>query len=297
MLNAWELLLKARIIKENDNDITSIFMRAKANAKSGETGKGEDIEKDSLNIEKTIGIDKAINIVRQYSEQRIDKYCVQNLNLLRKIRNSSIHLHNMDENLGGKIQMVAAATLKNFVLATETWFNADFSKFKLHLMPLSFQPHNSAVEVVQYSERQDAAGKLINAIAQLEKDNTLTGESQYCVIAPVYISYKQENNKSATSVRIDANDPNATPVKMSDDNFQELYPLTYKKLTSKLKKRYTDFVENQCYHDRRKALEENESCCYVRFLDPNRKTLHQKHYSFEIIKQFDTFYTLRTKTE
>lgn len=296
MLNAWELLLKARIIKEK-NTTRAIFEYTHAYTKTGKRSTRRTLKRSPLGIATTIGIDKAINTVQQFTKQGIDENCVQNLRMLREIRDSSVHLYNIDENLSSNIQMVAAAALKNFVLAAESWFKVDFSKYKIHLMPLSFHPRDGATEIVRHGIGQSVANKLTNAIARLEKVNSPSDKSQYCLLLPIHISYKQADNEDAITVRIDDSDPNAAPVEVTDDVIKIMYPLTYRDLLEKLKNRYANFKVNRRFHDHRKELESNQNYCHERFLNIKAKKTKQKYYSPKIIEQFDRYYIRRVSAE
>ena len=52
-----------------------------------------------------------------------------------------------------------------------------------------------------------------------------------------------------------SNDPDATPVTLSEEDIREKYPWNYNTLTTRLRKRYLDFKENKQYHKLRKQLE------------------------------------------
>lgn len=88
-----------------------------------------------------------------------------------------------------------------------------------------------------------------------------------------------------------SNIPNAVPVRLDDLEIKKLYPWTYYELVKNLKKRYRDFRQNQKFYNIKKELEENESYCYVRKLDPdNPKSQIKKFYNPKILKEFDKYY-------
>lgn len=294
MLNAWELLLKARIIMEHGGKARSIFALEYKKNKNGEKSKRKTVKMSSANLPATISISKAINIVSGYPRNGIDKKCASNLQRLQELRNSSVHLHSINSELGYEFQLIATAAVANFVTAAQAWFGVDFSRYKIHLMPLSFHPHTNGVDVIKYSDKSKAAQQLSKAILGEEEIQQNSGESQYHAILSVHVDYRQGERKGALSVRIDDDDPDAKPITLKEDDFSKWFPMTYKELVAKLRERYSNFKVNAQFHAWRKALEGNENYCRVRYLDERTKKTKQYFYNSKIVEQFDKHYDLRS---
>src|SRR5207253_367635 len=77
MLNAWELLLKARILRENKNKLRSIEVWETKPTKKGKTGKPAP-KKNRAGNTMTIGVLPAANVVREYTKHSIDDYVIEN---------------------------------------------------------------------------------------------------------------------------------------------------------------------------------------------------------------------------
>jgi hypothetical protein len=74
------------------------------------------------------------------------------------------------------------------------------------------------------------------------------------------------------------------------------YPLTYRDLTQAMKRRYSDFSENQRYHDQRKKFEAEKKYCIVRLLNPaSPRSSKTRFYNPNIFQAFDKIYELRKK--
>ncbi len=59
-----------------------------------------------------------------------------------------------------------------------------------------------------------------------------------------------------------------------------------------MKERYTDFKQNQTYHDLRRSAEGDEKYCRIRHLDlKNEGTTKKTYYSSEILRFFDKHYS------
>lgn len=122
MINAWELLLKAKILQENDDRKESIQIQK--NGSPVLTASGNP---------KTISISKALTILG--STGKINTVVVSGIQLLIEIRNESVHFVHNDLALSAKVQAIGTASLKNFMTLAMNWFGYDFQKFNFYLMP------------------------------------------------------------------------------------------------------------------------------------------------------------------
>jgi len=139
MYNAWELLLKARVIKENKNSARSIEIWEPVKKKDGTNGQRSKAKLNRWKTAMTIDGMRAAALVRGYPTHNIDDACIDNLTLLADVRDSCVHLALIGPGLGKRIQEVGSASLRNFVRATEMWFKRDLSRFNFFLMPLAFR--------------------------------------------------------------------------------------------------------------------------------------------------------------
>lgn len=88
------------------------------------------------------------------------------------------------------------------------------------------------------------------------------------------------------------NAPDAPLVRLAEADLLKTFPFDYRHLTDTLRNRYSNFVENQEYHDRRKELAQNPNLMVTRYLDPLRKNGSKKDYYSELIlSEFDKLYT------
>lgn len=156
MLNAWELLLKARILKENKNRMRSIQVFERKITKSGLPSKKLLPKRNRSKNETTIGLPAAIGIVRAYTKDAIDQYGAENLALLMEIRDNAIHFRNASKGLRKRVQEVGSAALRNFANAAKSWFGRDLSTYDFALMPFAFE---SPTGVIQTVFGDDARGR------------------------------------------------------------------------------------------------------------------------------------------
>lgn len=151
MTNAWELLLKAKILKNNKNDLRSIQVREKRRLKKrrlkdGSNSKKLYVRKTRSNNPVTLSIGKAIDKILEADPLALDQRVIENLNLLIEVRDNSIHLINKDLGLQTRLQDIGTATLKNYIQLVQEWFDYDLSQYNFYLMPLSFFHEADVIE-------------------------------------------------------------------------------------------------------------------------------------------------------
>jgi Fe2+ or Zn2+ uptake regulation protein len=109
MINAWELLLKAKLLADNKDEKEAIYFK----------NKGEIVKAASGNP-KTISITKALNLLE--ASGTIKSVVSDNIRLLIEIRDESVHFIHNDMSLAVKIQSIGMASLKNFMTLAIDWF-------------------------------------------------------------------------------------------------------------------------------------------------------------------------------
>ncbi len=293
MLNAWELLLKARIVQHEGGSLRSIEVRMTRFNKDGSKSKLEQRKFNRSGNAMTISLNRAAGLVQSYPANGIDTLCLKNLNLLQEIRDNAVHFYNISPGLGKRIQEVGSAALKNFVAAAERWFGVDMARYNFYLMPLSFHTPSEILESLRSEKQPIAVRRLLNHIETAERENPPDEDSIFSVTMEVKLKFVRTAEQDAIPVRLDHDDPSAMTVVISEDDIRIQFPWEYAELTRRLKKRYGDFLQNTKYHKIRKHLEENNKFCRVRFLDPSKPktSSKKKFYSPNIVFQFDQHYT------
>ena len=293
MLNAWELLLKARVIHINKGNIRSIEDWAPMFRKDGSKYKRQRKKLNRSGNPMTIGLERAIELTRNAGDSGIDQPCIENLCLLREIRDNSVHFHNVSAGLGKRIQEVGTAAVKNFVAASEKWFNINLDRYNIYLMPLAFHSPADVVESLRSDKHPKAVRKLLDHIKEAERNNPTDENATFNVTLKVQLKFVRTSDDEALHVRVTRDDPNAVAVTITEEDIRQHFPWSYDKLTRRLKSRYSNFLQNNVYHSVRKRLEDDERFCRVRFLDPSKpgKGLKKRFYSPGILAEFDRHYS------
>lgn len=99
---------------------------------------------------------------------------------------------------------------------------------------------------------------------------------------------------SLTAIRV-VNDPTAPRVVLREEDMLAQYPFDYRSLSKAARDRYSDFVENQEYHEHRRIYESDPSCCRTRLLNPlSARSARTRLYSALMLEKLDAHYTLKT---
>jgi len=286
-INAWELLLKARILQLSNNKVSSILKFEKRQKADGALSEKLYYVKNKSGTYLSVGIFRAIDLLESEYGGKLGNPAKKNIELLCEVRDSAVHFFNKGFNLALLVQQLGTANLRNYLLCMRRWFGIDLSKYNFFLMPLAFFGVDASVQGVPLN----ADEKRLSEYLEQETKTELGGDPDDLNVAlTVNVRFAKSKSDDAEHVRI-TNDPNATPIKLTEEDVREKYPWDYQILTTRLGKRYSDFKINKKYHDLRKPLESNSKFCNKRYLDPAQTTgIGKCFYNPNIVKEFDKHY-------
>ena len=284
MVNAWELLLKARILFNNKNRISSIQV----------TDRDGRLKRNRSGNALTIDIQRAMNKLAAKGE--LDPRCQENINLLIEIRDNAVHYVNKELEFGKKVQEIGTASLRNYLTAAGEWFEMDLSQYNFYLMPMSFlYPVDTTGLSLDGSEEE--MRNMLAYFHEVERRYESDSITPYSISLRIETRFvKVTTDEPAMRVQY-TDDPDAPEVKVTEESvIERKYPLTYHDLVEKLRERYSDFKQNNRFYAIKRELENpdihGDRYCRVRYLSVGKKTgSKKKYYSTEIIKEFDKRYT------
>lgn len=276
MINAWELLLKARILSLNNDDKDAIYLKSKGVIETTESGSP-----------KTISITKAINIL--CGNGNLKNIVIDNIKLLIEIRDHSVHFIHDDMSLSTKIQCIGTASLKNYMTLAMDWFDYDFRKYNFFLMPVSLY-HLSDIE--SFSVSNNSTGNLKSYLDKMEESHKDDDDPNFSI--SLRLSTKLIKTSSDDSIDFSmTNNPKATSIIFTEEDMLKRYPLTYDAMVNKFVIRYSDFLRNAKFHELHRQIKAHgEKYCRERRLDPsNPNSLFKLFYSEATITFMDAHYT------
>ncbi len=284
-VNGWELLIKAKWLKENNNKIRSLYKKEPHQNKDGSRSRKKRIKHTRSRNPITLSLRHlTIKLVEQ---KHLNPNVQKNIDALLELCNSSVHLYDQSKEFAIKIQEIGAASVRNFALLVEEWFGRDLSEFNLCLIPLSFVTLPTQTKAVVLNKEQK---NFLHYLEQLES-NSNKADSKYSVTVNIPMKFNRSKSEDASDVRITSN-PNALEVRLTEENIREKYPWDYNKLTTVCQTRYRDFKCNNQYHKVRKDLHENSRFVFTRRLDPNNpKSSKKNFYNPSILQELDKHYS------
>lgn len=284
-INGWELLLKAKWLADQGNDLAALYIRQPSKSKAANKGKRPRIKRTRSGNPFTHSLDFLAK--KLVETGALDANAWKNLEALLDLRDSAIHFYNRSPVFAQRLQEIGAASVKNFAAAATDWFKRDLSEFNFYLMPLSFVrlPTHTEAMVLNPEEKNFLA--FVEALEAEQNDPS----ARYSVSVNIEIKFTRSKAKDVLGVQI-TNNPSAPEVRLTEEQVREKYPWDYERLTAECRKRYVDFKSDQKYHDCRKKFAGDKRLSHVRELDPgNPRSAKKPFFNANILAEFDKIYT------
>jgi len=285
--NAWELLLKARILQLSKNRLSAILEYERRRLTDGRLSQMLYRKKNRSGTHTSVGIFKALDILANEYGDKTNPVIRENLVLLVEIRDSAVHFLAKGTHLQQRVQELGSACLKNYLSAARQWFGVDLSRYNFFLMPLSFFRISGKVEAIAINAEEKKVLQYIERCLDSVEDDP---EADYSLALRLNIQLVKATGKADTQVVL-SNCPNAIPITVEEEQIRQAYPWTYAILLKRLQRRYSDFKQNNDFYRLKNTIEDDDRYCRIRLLDPgNPKSGKKKFYNPNILQEFDKHY-------
>lgn len=289
-INAWELLLKAKVLADNGNDLRALYVYEQRPKTDGTRTARRYVRRNRTGNVHTIGMSAAIAALDADPKSRVAPEARANLDALTEIRDNAVHYVNAGFELARHVLAVGTASLRNFIALAKKWFGQDLGRYSLYLMPIGFLTTPSATAISVGGDE----GKLVNYLRDLSAaQGSVTSTATFHIALDVNLTFKRSATDAISTFTL-TNDPNAPPVYLSEEDIRARYPWDYRELMKRCRSRYTDFKENARFHDIRRPLLKVSKYVRDRYLDPGNPNSSKKAFhSPNIMAEFDKHYTKR----
>lgn len=286
--NAWELMLKARVLQLSGNDPKSIWLYERRRDRKGNPTRKLYKRKNRSGNTQTISLPQCI-LRLERAKSPVPEAVKKNLFALIEIRDNAVHYMNAGAYLSKQVLEVGTAAVKNFVTLAKSWFQHDLGKVNLYLMPLAFaRPEKQSAIVVASADEK----RVVDYLAGLMKEEPSGSDDDFQVGLTLDLRFRKVSAPDATNVVV-SQDPAALKVSITEEDVRKRFPWDYSTLTKKCRDRYESFKVNGVYHAIRKLLAADDKLCRVRFLDPgNPRSAKKEFYSPTILQELDKFFPL-----
>jgi hypothetical protein len=274
MVNAWELLVKARILRDNAEKEESIH-------KKDHEGR--------VVVSRWTGNPRTISIGDGLNSLALDQVLLDHLFALIEFRDNAVHMLNDSPMLKLKVQEVGTASLRNYLELAKEWFNMDLSRYNFYLMPMSFfHPH----ELQSYSINSEPVQhqNLLRFIGKKEQEHLEESDSRFSISLELKTDFIKGKMRYAPDV------PGALPVKYDTfEAFRKKYKWRYtEELLPALKKKFSDFKTDKKFYDLKRQLQGDTRYAAERSLDEdNPKSQKKWFYCPDILREFEKHYAKR----
>ena len=126
-VNAWELLLKAKLLKDNGNDQRCLYLYESRTMADGSQSQKQYVRRNRSKNPLTLSIGQAIVALERTPASRLSKHVKANIDGLIEIRDNAVHYFNANPQLAKQVLELGTAAIKNFIELARRWFNQDLT--------------------------------------------------------------------------------------------------------------------------------------------------------------------------
>lgn len=284
-VNAWELLLKTIILRQNRYKLRSLYVLKPCINKDGaKSTTRKYVDKNRSGNPKTISIMETLSILD--NQKYLPTNLRDNIEALIELRDNSIHFANMDD-ISRQIQELGFACIKNYItLIKEKKIEIDISNYNFYLMPLAYISSNMVSESVLTEETKNYLTLVKSKIAKEESDQN------YDIAITIDIDFKKGSSFDGLGFTYDKD---GIKVAFTEENIRKRYPWDNAELIRRCKMRYSDFIQNKNWNAQRNEIKNDPKLYRVRLLDPgNPKSAKKGFYSTNVFSYLDSYYTKKS---
>jgi hypothetical protein len=220
-LNAWELVLKAKLLHEHGNDPRALWVYETRQTKKGQPIKKRFRRRNRSGHVQTLSLGQVL-VQLEKRGVSIPAGIRRNLDALIEIRDNAAHYILAGPLLGKQVLEIGTASVANFLNLARDWFGRDLSRHHLYLMPLGFAAPPKKAGIVVTKDEQ----KLVEYLMSLMKASDVGPNDPYQIALALNIRLKRSSADTAIKVPV-TDDPEATKVILTEEDFKATYPWDY----------------------------------------------------------------------
>ena len=251
MVNSWELLLKAKILKDS-GDFDSLLVMDTKTGEPKTTRSGNPMTHEITYCLRHLDLPQALR---------------ENVERLIEIRDTVTHLC-ASQPIQYLVYTLAAASLRNFEKACRDWFGRSLAEYTFYILPLSFASNFTTFSALDLSRHPDAVSKLLGSVAESQRESSESGGYHLvCVINARVVSAKKLVDEPDLTVAIDADADDKAIIKLQ--SVTDRYPLSYEDVWKRVRKKIPN-VKRHEINTAIKALKikDDRDCSHPSFLLP-----------------------------
>lgn len=282
-INAWELLFKARLLKQSNYKMNSIYKMEPKKKKDGSVSKILQPKLNRSGNQMTIGLPDSILRLSRLGD-KLNPNLIKSIRALIELRDNAIHFHNTAE-ISKEIQELGFACVKNYMNLIKDWeFGIDLTQYNFYLMPLAYVDSKVDTDAILTDEVNNYLNFLKKRVAETDES-----DSKYDIAIGIDINFKKATTLEGIGMRYDKD---GVPITITEEDMTKRFPLIYDEVRKMATLRYSDFKSNNTFHGHMRTIKANDKLCHTRKLDPNNvKSQEKTFYSTNIWQELDKKYT------
>jgi hypothetical protein len=230
--NAWELLLKAKLLKDAGDNVATLFVISDGKPKLNRNGQPLTIE--ILGAMRRVGLDAVASA---------------NIETLVEIRDTAVHFYNSAA-LSYVIYTLGVACLRNYQELVKQWFARSLLEYNFYILPLAFVYQFRTLSLIDCDKEPEAVASLIRSVA--DRQSSLPSSSEFhlvCEVAAQIVSAKklvEGSSDIVVSVKADSAADAVFVIKLQ--RLTDKYPLSYSEVYQKVRAKIPGAKQSQIDH-------------------------------------------------
>lgn len=216
-LNAWELLLKAKLLAQHSNKLRCLHSFEPRTTKAGKPSSKKYLKRNRSGTPTTHSLWKTITELENKTAVRVESRIKSNLEALTEIRDNAVHFVVASPQLAKQVLEIGTAAVRNFVELARQWFQHDLSGRHFFLMPIGFVDAPDTATGLDLSKDES---KLISYLARLASSGAQGAASAFNVTLEVNLSFKRASSTASLVVSI-TDDPDCSAGRPDGRRLQE----------------------------------------------------------------------------
>lgn len=275
-INSWELLLKAQLLRINRYNMNILYVKQKRNNKNGTTGKRTEIKRNRCGNPLTISIIETMNKLIQ--SKHLSENVRSNIESLIELRDNSIHFIT-SKPIQIELHELSCACILNYIAIIKKWeLNINLTRYNFQLLPLAFVDPETSVKAALTSEQYNYINFFLSRI-----NNQETKDESFNVAIKVGVHFEKKKQQAITVTQ----GKDGIQITLSEEDFKDKYPMTYKDVQDKAKLMYSDIIFNSDFNSLMVEIKKDPKYSHIRKLDPqNPKSPNKYFYSEGVWNSF-----------
>lgn len=231
MVIAWEVLLKAKLVKDNANRLNCLYIKD-----------GKRYKRNRNKQPFTIDIYEALR------RCELDKVAAANIEHLVAIRDAVVHMSAESPTLPYLVFTLGTASLQNYVKLLKDWFGISLARYHFYILPLAFDSPFKTLRVADLKREPKEIRDIIAAVSYSQQ--TLPDSKSFsfvCEIETNLVSAKKITSKTDLTASIAAGDVDASIVQRTVSNLDK-YPLSASELNEKVRAAVDGVTQNKIWN-------------------------------------------------